>query len=228
MFISFWCSSSHALASLRGTNGCRDIAQTKMKLSEVWQLVCSVATPANQIYETAVGKHLDEEKQWGHIYIDVRASLQAVGLQKNIHCFCCGGSWKNRYIEQVNRTKEAKYPQIYILHSLFPFLPVYLLPLYLSPVPSQNICFILCILLKANLEPPASPVSAISVFMSPVYLHCNGPSPLPCVIDTYFDPSLGSWTSSVESCPELNVQLTAFQKNEQTSLSLCFPFPMHE
>lgn len=107
MFISFWCSSSHALASLRGTNGCRDTAQTKMKLSEVWQLVCSAATAANQIYETAVGKHLDEEKQWGHISINVRASLQAVGLQKTFHCFCCEGSWKNKHIEQYNRTKEA-------------------------------------------------------------------------------------------------------------------------
>lgn len=227
MFISFWCSSSHAPASLRGTNGCRDIVQAKMKVSEVWQLVCSAAAAENQIYETAVGKHLDEEKQWGHIYIDVGASLQAVGLHRPSTASAVRGSWKNRHIKQFNRPKEAKFPQIHILHSLFPFPPVCLLPLYPSPALSQNISFFPSVLPKAILEPPATSVSTISIFVSPVSLHCNGPSPLPCLLDTYFDLSLGPCSSSAVSCPELH-GLAASQKNEQTSLSLRFPFLMRE
>lgn len=133
-----------------------------------------------------------------------------------------------------HRTKEAKFPQIYILHSLFPFLPLYLLPLYPSPVPSQNIRFfpspILPKVLSVHLAPS---VSTVSVFVSPAPLCYNVPSPLPCLLATYSDSSLGPGTSTAVACPEPHVScmagwLAASQKNEQTSLSLHFPLLMHE
>lgn len=109
-----------------------------------------------------------------------------------------------------HRTEEAKLPQTFILHSLFPCLLFYLLPLYPSPVPqwypNKNIkVFPFPILPKALPVPPAPSVSTISFFVSPVPSHCNVPSPLPCLLATYSDPWFGPGTSSAVAYPELHV-----------------------